>query len=41
MMPQGEEAILKEAGRKHGGLWNETVGKGRKLSGVRGQARLA
>ena len=40
-MPQGEEAIPKEAGRKHGGLWNATVGRGRRLSGVRGQARLA
>ena len=26
MMPQGEKAIPKEAGRKHSGLWNATVG---------------
>ena len=27
MMPQGEEAIPKESGRKHGRLWNATVEK--------------
>ena len=40
-MPQGEEAIPNKIGRKHGGLWNATMGNGRRLSGVRGWARFA